>query len=214
VCSEKYYPFKNFSLAKYSNIKTDKRAISKTDIEKIKKVKLRKPNLLLAKHLFLFSFYCRGMNFVDMAFLKWKDIKNKRLTYTRKKTREHFNIGLLKPALDILRHHKTVTFKNKESYVFPIFNENHISPQTVYNRKVKMLRQVNKDLKTIAKQAKIQTELTTYVARHSYATILKLSGVSTSIISEALGHASEKITQVYLTEFGDDILDKASKAIL
>ncbi|HMH33627.1 MAG TPA: site-specific integrase [Puia sp.] len=74
--SEKYYPFKKFSLAKYAKIKTEKRAISKDEIEKIKKLKLSKiPELLLAHKLFLFSFYCRGMNFIDMAFLKWKDIQ-------------------------------------------------------------------------------------------------------------------------------------------
>jgi site-specific recombinase XerD len=73
---------------------------------------------------------------------------------------------------------------------------------------------INKDLKEIAKIVKIDAELTTYVARHSYATIMKISGISTTIISQALGHDSEKTTQIYLDSFENSILDEASKAIL
>ncbi len=127
VCSESYYPFKKFSLAKYANIKTEKRAISKEEIEKIRKVKLDKnKNLILAHKIFLFSFYCRGMNFVDIAYLKWKDIRTGRLTYNRQKTEELYNIELLEPAKQILKYFKGQTYVNKESFIFPIFNENHI----------------------------------------------------------------------------------------
>ncbi len=77
-----------------------------------------------------------------------------------------------------------------------------------------MLRKINKDLKKIGKLAKIKSELTTYVARHSYATILKKSGISTTVISQAMGHDSEKTTQIYLESFENSILDEASKSIL
>ena len=73
---------------------------------------------------------------------------------------------------------------------------------------------INSDLKEIAKKAKIDFNLTTYVARHSYATIMKRSGASTSVISESLGHTSEKTTQVYLDSFENLILDEANEAIL
>ncbi|MBP9102813.1 MAG: site-specific integrase [Chitinophagaceae bacterium] len=214
ICSEKFYPFKKFSLSKYSNIKTEKRAISKEEIEKIVAVKVKTANLILAKNLFLFSFYSRGMNFADIAFLKWKDINNDRMTYYRQKTKELFNIELLKPAIKILNFYKPDTYNSRESFVFPIFTESHKTPQTMFNRRVKMLRTVNKNLKTIAKLAELETELTTYVARHSYATILKKKGISTTIISQALGHDSEKTTQIYLESFENNILDEASKVIL
>lgn len=215
VCSEKYYPFKNFSLSKYSKIKTDKRAIEKSDIEKIQKLNLTKrDNLIDAKNIFLFSFYCRGMNFIDIALLKWKDIRNGRLFYRRAKTNEPFNLSLLKPALDILKYYEPVTYYGPQSYVFPIFSDRHNTPQALYNRKVKMLRKINADLKSIAELIDLKIELTTYVARHSYATILKKSGISTSIISEAMGHDSEKTTQIYLDSFGNNVLDEASKVIL
>ncbi len=215
ICSEKYYAFKKFSLSKYAKIKTEKRAIEKSDIEKIQKLKLNKyKHLIDAKNIFLFSFYCRGMNFIDIALLKWYDIKNDRLFYKRAKTKEPFNLSLLKPAQEILNYYKPLTYSDSKSYVFPIFHEQHNTPQALYNRKVKMLRKVNADLKEIANLIGLKTKLTTYVARHSYATILKKSGISTSIISEALGHDSEKTTQIYLESFGSTILDEASKAIL
>ena len=77
-----------------------------------------------------------------------------------------------------------------------------------------MLRKINKDLKQIGKLAKMNGVLTTYVARHSYATILKKSGVATTVISQALGHDCEKTTQIYLESFENNVLDEASKLIL
>lgn len=213
-CSEKYYPFKKFSLAKYAKIKTLKRAISKSNIEKIRYLNTKNnPELIDAKNIFLFSFYCRGINFIDIAFLKWKDIENNRLNYRRSKTNELFSIELLRPAQEILKYYKHPS-TNKDSFIFPILNERHKTPQSIYNRKLKMLRKINADLKEIGKLIKLETELTTYVARHSYATILKNSGVATSVISESMGHDSEKTTQIYLESFGNNILDEASKALL
>jgi integrase len=153
------------------------------------------------------------MNFTDIAFLKWKDILDNRLIYTRRKTNEKFNIQLLEPAVKILEYYKA-TGQSKNDYVFPLLSTDHITPQTIFNRKVKMLREINKNLKAVGKLAGIKSELTTYVARHSYATILKKSGVSTSLISEALGHDCEKTTQIYLDSFGNSTLDEVSKVIL
>ena len=78
----------------------------------------------------------------------------------------------------------------------------------------KILSQINKDLKEIALLAGIVEKLTTYVARHSFATIMKKSGVSNSIIKETLGHDSEKTTQIYLDDFENAVLDNATKALL
>ena len=215
VCSEKYYAFKGFSLGKYTKIKTAKRAISKTDIDKIKNLDLSdNENLIDAKNIFLFSFYCRGINFIDIALLKWSNIYQNQLSYIREKTKERFNLELLLPAIEILEYYKEFTFANKESYVFPLLNDNHKTPQSIYNRRQKMNGKINKDLKEIAKKAEINADLTTYVARHSFATIMKKSGISTTIISQALGHDSEKTTQIYLESFENTVLDEASKVIL
>lgn len=215
VCPEKYYAFKKFSLGKYAKIKTAKRAITKEDIEKIKGLDLSEhPQLTDARNLFLFSYYCRGMNFTDMVFLKWSNIREGRLNYVRQKTKERFSIGLLAPALEILDHYKASNRHNKAGFIFPILNEGHATPTAIYNRKMKMLRKINKDLKEIAKLGKVNAELTTYVARHSFATILKRQGVNTSLISEMLGHDSEKTTQVYLDSFESKVLDEVSQGLL
>jgi integrase/recombinase XerD len=215
VCSEKYYAFKKFSLSKYSKIKTAKRALSKEEIGQIIHLNTNDfPHLADAKNIFLFSFYCRGMNFIDIAFLKWTNIRKDRLVYTRSKTKELFSLQLLPPAQDILNYYKDQILENKESYVFPLIKETHITPTMIYNRKLKMLRKINEGLKEIAEIVGIKSVLTTYVARHSYATIMKKNGISTSIISQALGHDSEKTTQIYLESFENSVIDEASKQVL
>jgi integrase len=215
IIKSDYDPFKDFSFAKYRHIKTRKRALDRSEIKKIEKLKLEpESSSFHAKNYFLFSFYCRGLNFIDMAHLKWSSLKGDRLNYTRKKTKEYFNIALLDPAKDILKYYKDLYYDGIESYIFPILNEKHKSPATIDNRIHKVLKQTNSDLKIIAEKVGITDNLTTYVARHSYATILKKKGVPTAVISEALGHESEKITKVYLDSFENEILDKASELIL
>jgi integrase len=154
------------------------------------------------------------MNFIDMSLLQWKNVSNDRISYTRQKTKELFNMQLLQPAIEILNSYRPITFSTPNSYIFPIFNENHNTPQSLHNRRVKMNREINSQLKDLAGKAKISSELTTYVARHTYATVMKRSGQSTALISEALGHDSEKTTQIYLDSFENSILDEASKSIL
>ena len=82
------------------------------------------------------------------------------------------------------------------------------------NRLHKVLGQVDKSLKIVAQIAKVDVNLTTYVARHSYATVLKRSGVPTSIICESLGHSSERVTQIYLDSFENEQIDEAMKNLL
>lgn len=215
VVLEDFDPFKEFSFTKYRRIKTKKRAISKEQIQKFIDQNFEpETSLFHSKNYFLFSYYNRGINFIDMAFLKWENIKNGRLDYVRRKSKERFTIGMLEPAIKILEYYRKNYYESEDGYIFPILNETHITARGIDNRIDKVLKTVNKDLKTIAKEAKIDEKLTTYVARHSYATIMKRSGISTSIISEAMGHESEKTTQIYLDTFENHVLDEASKIIL
>ena len=99
--------------------------------------------------------------------------------------------------------------------MFPILNKAlHITLQQIQNRLLRVIKQVNSNMKVIGKELEIETPITTYVARHTYATVLKRSGVSTSIISNALGHESESITQTYLDNFGTDVFFEANKHLL
>ena len=113
-----------------------------------------------------------------------------------------------------MEYYKGLYYENDQSYIFPILSHSYKTPQSINNRLHKMLGVVNGELKNIAIQVDIKENLTTYVARHSFATVLKRSGVSTSEISEAMGHDSEKTTQIYLDTFENNVLDKACEALL
>lgn len=204
------YPFDEYKIAKLK-IKTKKRALTIEDFKKFKNVDLScRPELLEAYHYFMFSFYTRGMNFVDMMKLKKTDIKNNRIFYTRSKTKGNFSVELNDKANEIINYFKN---KVKSDYVFPILLHNEMTPLQVANRKHKVLARFNYKLKEISKIAEIETHLTSYVARHSFATIMKNKGVSTDIISELMGHSNVQVTMTYLKEFDNNILDNAVKTL-
>jgi len=200
------YPFSKFSI---KSQKTQKRAITKDDIASIKKVKLEEgTDIALAKDLFLFSFYNRGMSFVDMAHLKVKDIQSGRITYSRRKTGQKFSIKITDFSKEIIDRYNDLS--DPESYIFPIL----LREGQEYLDYRNAMRLMNKKLKKIAKLADIEAPLTTYVSRHSWATIAKRSGIPTAIISEGLGHDSEETTQIYLDSFDHDVLDDANEIII
>ncbi|HKR04588.1 MAG TPA: site-specific integrase [Bacteroidia bacterium] len=206
------YPFYEFKISKF-NTETQRRAIQKTEISKIIKYHAKKTSITFhSKNYFLFSFYTRGMNFIDMAKLTWDNIIDDRIIYERSKTGKKQNVKLLMPALKILNYYKKL---KKDKYVFPILNDSiHKTPLSINYRVEKMTKITNAGLKEIASDVGIKVNLTTYVARHSWATILKHEGVSTPIISEGLGHLTEETTQVYLDSFGNEILDNANEVLL
>ena len=122
---------------------------------------------------------------------------------------------LMSPALEILDRYKKHTSGHADDFVFPTLSKNeHTMPQQISNRINRVLRQVNASLKELAQAAKVPVHLTTYVARHTYATVLKQSGISTGVISEALGHKGEKITQTYLKSFSNEVINEANSFLL
>jgi integrase len=209
-------PFNEYGFAKFRKPKTRKRAIPKDDIMLIKGYEAEVHSARFhAKNYFLFSYYTRGTNFTDIAKLKWSDISYNRVNYTRTKSKKPFSIGLLEPANEILAFYKEHYDSGPDDFVFPILNPKFLSPVSIKNRIKKVLAEVNRNLKEISQAVGIEEKkLTTYVARHTYATVMKKSGHSISVISEALGHDSEHTTQIYLNSFENDVLDEASKAIL
>ncbi len=215
ICPPEYYPFKNFSMSEYKRIKTKKRAISKADINKIRDFDTTEcPELIDAKNAFLFSYYCRGINFIDICQLKYSDISDNVLTYTRQKTGGFFTMKLLPPVIEMLKYYRPLTFSDKNSYIFPLLNEGHKTKIAIHNRHTKMTTLINRQLKTIGEKCKIESELTTYVARHSYATIMKRSGHSEELISESMGHSSVAVTKIYLEEFENPLMDEAHLSLL
>lgn len=209
------YPFNDYKVSKF-DVSTQKRAITKSDILKVMKLNLSdKPFYMqFSRDIFIFSYLCAGINFTDIANLKHSNITDNRLQYTRQKTSKKINISLSEKALETLNRY---TINNDtDSYLFPILDaKTHITATQKQNRIHKVLGHINKHLKTIADTAKLKNvNLTTYVARHSFATTLKKSGVHVEMISEALGHSDIATTQIYLDSFDNSQIDNAMKCLI
>ena len=213
------YPFEDFKVSKFHE-QTMKRAISKEDIKRIIELDLRtvttyhSPYLSLGRDLFLFSYLSCGINLTDMARIRYCDIFDGRLSYHRQKTGKLISFQLQPLALDIIgKYRKSDATPN--DYVFPILDRKvHKTAVQIRDKVRKANKATNKALHKIGEKLGIPIDLTTYVARHSYATVLKRSGVSTAIISESLGHSSEKVTQIYLDSFENSQIDEAMKNLL
>lgn len=214
IVSKEKNPFSEFKLS-HLNTKTMKRALSKSDILKIMDADCHEKSELsqLAHDLFCFSYLCGGISLVDMANLTPENIVEGRLIYQRQKTHGNINLQLSDRALQII--HKYSDYQKKAYYFFPILHsKRHITPMQKHNRVRKFCLHINHELKILAKELNITANVTTYVARHSFATILKKSGINIGIISQALGHQDIKTTQIYLSKFDNEQVDEAMKNLL
>ena len=207
------YPFDEYKINKFDT-STHKRAIAKTEVVKFMKdaPDLGKRHYVqLSKDIFIFSYLCGGINFTDIANLTTANIVNGRLEYVRQKTHKKIKIGIPSEAMKIIEKYTS----ESKGYLFPILDKNiHKTPLQRQNRIHKILAKVNKNLKLLAAELGIEDTVTTYVARHSFATILKKSGVNIAIISEALGHSDLATTQIYLDSFDNEQIDNAMKNLL
>ena len=207
-------PFVEYKLSRFST-KTKKRALSKESVKKILKMdcSTMSEKARLAHDVFTFSYYCGGISLVDVANLTLDNIIDGRLIYERQKTHGMINLVMLDEAKAIIERYST--YQKRAGYLFPILdNRKHITPMQKFNRVRKLCHQINKELHGLAKELGIQEDVTTYVARHSFATVLKKSGVNIGIISQALGHQDIKTTQIYLSEFDNEQVDSALKNLL
>jgi site-specific recombinase XerD len=214
VANKRNYPFNDFKVSKF-NKQTSKRAISKSDILKIMNFDLSHENesLQFSRDIFIFSYLCGGINFTDIANLKANNIVVNRLQYIRQKTGKKISLIISQQAIDILSRYQII--RSLDNFLFPILdNSRHKSSMQKENRIHKILIRINKDLKRIADLAQIDFNLSTYVARHSFATVLKNSGVNVALISEALGHSDLATTQIYLDSFENEQIDNAMKNLL
>ena len=198
-------PFKHV----YTGIdKTVKRAVPFKIIKMIKELDLSfEPQLELARDIFLFSFYTRGMSFIDMAHLKKKDQQNGILSYRRRKTGQQLLVKWEKCMQEIADKHKT-------DYGSPYLLQILKHPYDNRSQYKNALYRTNKNLKEVAKLADISIPLTLYVARHSWASIAKSKNIPISVISEGMGHDSEMTTQIYLASLDNSVVDRANTQIL
>lgn len=188
--------------------KTVKRALPLALIKKIKVLDLSLlPTLDYARDMFLMSFYLRGMSFIDMAFLRKTDLKNRYVTYRRRKTGQQLIIEWTKEMQMILDKYP----ENNSDYLLPIIRNTGTNERCTYRNAG---YNINHNLKRIAEMVGITIPLTLYVARHSWASAAKAKGIPVSVISEGMGHDSEATTQIYLASLDTSAVDKANSLIL
>ena len=199
------FPFKHV----YTGVdKTVKRAVSLKVIKRIKEMDFSMNSTFdFARDMFLFSFYTRGMSFIDMAYLKKKDLANGILSYRRRKTGQQLFIRWEKCMQEIVDKYDN----SLSEYLLPIIKPMKGDERTHYQNAMYL---INRKLKEIGKMTGVQLPLTMYVARHSWASVAKNKNVPISVISEGMGHDSEMTTQIYLASLDTAVVDRANKMIL
>ena len=200
------YPFKDV----YTGIdKTVRHTIPMETIKFIKNLDYStRPVLDFARDMFLFSFYTRGMSFIDMAYLLKEDLKDDTLIYRRRKTGQQLYVKWEPCMQEIIDKHP----KDPESpYLLPILKKPFNKDRNQYKN---ALFQINKTLKEIANEANISFPLTMNIARHSWANVAQNKNIDISVISEGMGHDSEQATLIYLSSLDHTLVDKANSQIL
>lgn len=187
------------------NEKTRKRAVGIDVIKKIRDMEMpeKKEGLRFARDMFLFSFYTRGMSFVDMAYLRKRDIQHGILTYRRRKTGQPLTMKVEPVLQELIDRYAT-----DSDYVLPILRKGE--RQEYINK----AHHVNKCLRRISEILGLPQPLTMYVARHSWATAARASNVPMAVISEGMGHDSETTTQIYLASIESNVVDNANSKII
>ena len=217
MLTKEYYPFgkKRYEIPTGNNIK---KALSLKDIAAIYYYKPEPGTYTdMAKDYWLFMYLCNGINVKDMCLLKYENIKGEVLEFERAKTIrtkrkvEPIRISLVDDAKDVIKKWGNKAIDPK-TYIFPILT-NGITPERERHLIQLITRVINNHMKAIAKELNITSDVTTYAARHSFATVLRNSGASTEFISEALGHTNVRTTQNYLAGFEDEKKKETVKAL-
>lgn len=207
IIDQKYYPF---GKTKYQ-IQAPRNIKKSLTIEQIKKIISYPVKESSTQHfvrdIWIFSYFCNGMNVKDILNLKYKNIDGENILYDRAKTSRTVQnpkpilINLLPQTIDIINRWGNKK-KSKDDYLFPIYSDD-LTDEQKQQTKHQFIKTVNKYMKLIGEEIGYDKPLTTYAARHSFATILKRSGAPTELISESLGHKSLKTTEAYLDSFED-----------
>lgn len=199
---------KPFAHSFTKNTPTAKRALTAENIHQIVAATTVTEEEALARDLFLFSFYTRGMSFVDIAFLEKGSIKDGQLIYKRKKTGKELRVAWRPCMQEITDRHPSLDGK----HLLGIVNQNVVTDV----RKQYHYRQcrVNKALQKFTRRIGIPMKVTMYCARHSWATIAKEKNIPISVISDSMGHNSEKITRIYLKSINDDVIDRYNDMLI
>lgn len=202
IVEKEAYPFNDYTI---KNSPTSKRAIEMEAIDKIRNLDLKEGSALFkTRHTFMMSFYLMGASFTDLAHLKVENIVDGRIQYRRQKTGKFYDIKISKELKPIIEYY--MQGKEPDDYLLPIIKRTTIGEQ--YRDVLNARKRYNKRLKDLAKEAGIQEKLTSYVSRHSFASIANNKAIPVTAISEMLGHQDLKTTQTYLASLNRDKLDE------
>lgn len=198
-----------FRNVKTSNAQTEKRAVDAEIISKLEECQLPKdPRKDLAHNIFLFCFYAMGIPLIDAAHLKKSQYRDGQIVYYRHKTHRQVKIRVapkLKQIIDRLSC-------NDSTYLLPILtSEDKDVAEQQYKR---FLQNYNRTLTMISKELGMESRLTSYTPRHTWASIAFENGISINVISQALGHANTKTTQNYIRELSGELLDEANLMVM
>lgn len=210
IIDRTFYPFTEVPI---KSERTAKRAILATDLAKIYKLDLKENSKEWhARNYFFLSFSLIGISFTDLAYLKPSNIIKGRIVYRRRKTRKEYSIKLTALAQRIINEYKG----RSENYLLPILPVSVVEDSLIANQKIhQWIKTTNKWMKELAKQCDISETLTTYVARHTWATTAKRLGYSNELIAEAMGHEyGNKITNIYLDNFEKSVIDELNEKVL
>lgn len=188
--------------------KTVKRAVNAKEFQQIKSAKLPPDSFAaLSRDIFLFSFYTCGMSLIDIANLKKTDLQGDYLVYCRQKTGQQIRIHW-EPCMQELvnKYHK-----DDSPYLFSLIAFPGIDEERQYQNRIHL---INHHLKKLGEELGLSSKLTSYVARHSWASIAKSQNVPVAAISEAMGHTSERTTRIYLKWFDNTLVDSANQKVL
>jgi integrase len=200
-------PFHDIKLKKE---RSEKQKLSIEEIRKIEGLELPEGSLIWhVKNYFLFSFYTGGTRFIDLCYLKWKNIIDGRLQYRMSKTSAQSNVKLLPPALRILEYYEPER-PDAERFIFPLLSQ-HIESRDIDTQKKAISSAnalINKYLKKIRERGEIETHISFHIARHSFADFWRKSGGSLYSLSKMLRHSSLSITEQYLKSFDAETVDE------
>jgi integrase/recombinase XerD len=205
-----HYPFLDISI---KTERTAKRALQIGDLIKLATVDI-KPSTPMwnARNYFFLSFGLIGISFTDLAYLKQDSIKKGRLKYARKKTGTQLCILLQPYPLRLLTSYNL----HDTDYLIPVLPNGIVEGSKSAKRIIgQWIKTTNKYLSRLAELCNIDAEITSYVARHSWATTAKRLGYSNEMIAEAMGHEyGNKITNIYLDNFDQTLIDEMNAEVI
>jgi integrase len=208
VADKDLYPFDDY---KIKTAPTEKRALDGELLKKIIQLDIPANHPCFdTRNYFLASYMMYGMNFADMAYLEKSAVEHGRVRYRRRKTGKLYDIRITPQLEKILAHY--LEHDPNSRFVFPILKRD--SP-ALREKDIQWARKrYNKKLKLVAALCGINSNLTSYVSRHSFATQAMLLNVPVTAISTMLGHSSLKTTEIYLKGLPADVLDDYNERIL